>query len=694
MKLKSLCLGLVLVLLSNSLVFGTPTLTDSVENNMSNPNKTEQVSNDSNSESAVGELELESEEVLEEVVLLSYKDVVDGIISTLNSRDSYYFEILNPVDSISYIKDLGISVPDDVNKSITRLEFVVLLNSLPSKMTNQSNYSTDLIEMTDIFTDISELSDSEISAIESIFVEGLMGGKHSDKFCPNDVLTENELNIVLSRLSNGYNRNKLFSVVESCFTEDARIAVLEKYGYIKNSSESTDDSTTETTGETDEVTDNSESIIITDEIEHTVDEISSSLVEDDLSIDVYLSQEALSSLMVTLGEEKGYTVTDGSSLVTLKNIIDYLNVLWNTSGTLFRLDSENKYHYLANNTSFLSNEEWEYLNTNLDSNIRLSEFLILYDRINKLESDMVALKGFDNWDDILLYTNNYLGFVYPLIETNRDCFDYFLDFNSENFKIINTQFARAIHECQHEEFLTLSKVSFRRFKGNTSWGTWGIHTYRDPDVYHYYDYINSVWVDSNYNSNLPATHLMYPHYPELIQKNGLIKAYANSEDASADTLGIQGLLSEFCSFSLETKVQAVSYSLGMNKADFHSLDYESYRKMELLLKDYLLYLKQTDIDLYYDFISDTDTIRMINNIFKDMDLIESLYPWHMKTYSEVEFLDWEKELNVLCDSLKTLSYEEYCENKMKEEELGVDADVSDGEIENTETEIENEDINN
>ena len=119
--------------------------------------------------------------------------------------------------------------------------------------------------------------------------------------------------------------------------------------------------------------------------------------------------------------------------------------------------------------------------------------------------------------------------------------------------------------------------------------------------------------------------------------------YGTGEDSSSNALGIQGLLSEFCSFALETKVQAVSFSLGMNNATFGSLDYDSYRKMELMVKDYILYLRDTNTELYNTFMSDTDTIRMINNIVKDMDYVESLYPWSMKHNTDAKLLAWEND---------------------------------------------------
>lgn len=561
--------------------------------------------------------------------ILSYARVVERVVQTLNKRDSYYFEIINPNDYIQYIKGLGLEVPENVNKEMTRVEFAVLLTSLCDKIAHDT-YSSDLIDINSIFTDLGGLSDIEKEAVKKVFVMGLMGGKNKDTFAPYDILTENQLNTVLDYLLLGYNRNKLFSVVDSCFTNEEKIEILEKYGYISNEKETTVQGT---------MVDIVENMAENNGIEMT-------LIHPIDDIDTTLKKGELVDLLTKIGEDVVYETTDLESSVLIKDVIDYFNTLWKTSGVLFNT-TDNKYHYLANDSSFLSTEEWEYLNTHLDSEITLSEFLILYERVKQLEYDMQRLGYFDNWEEILRYSKNYLGFVYPMIEKNKDCFNYFLDLDeiSQNSKIKPTDFARTIHECQHEEFLTIAKASFSRKKTDGLWGTWAISPRRDPDMFYYLDYTNSFWVDSIMDKELPATSVMFEHYPEYIQEDSKIKHYATGENSSSNSLGIQGLLSEFCSFAVETKVQAVSFSLGMNSATFGSLDYDSYRKMELMVKDYILQLKLENLELYNRFMSDSDVIRMINNIVKDLDYVESLYPWSMKHCTDVKLLDWEKVIN-------------------------------------------------
>ena len=566
------------------------------------------------------------ESVVIDPAVLTYKEVVEEVVKTLNVRDSYFFEIKNPDDCVQYARDLGVILPEDVNQGMTRAEFAVLVSSLCEKITKESNYSTDLIEITDVFSDLQDLPEETINAIEVVFVEGLMGGKLEGVFAPNDMISESAFKYVLERLNKGYTREKLFSVVDSCFTKEEKEAILVKYGYFEE-----ENAEMLNGGETEG-----------QEVEVKEPEVVLTLEE----LDTSLTKGALIDLLVKLEEKVAFEATDLQSPLTIKNVIDYFNVLYKTPGTLFTVNSEYGYYFVPEDTSFLSSEEWEYMISHLDSKVSLSEFLILYDRIKVLKTDMQELGYFDSWEKVLKYSKNYLGFVYPMIEKNKDCFNYFLDFDNigQNDKIIPAHFARTIHECQHEEFLTIAKARFTRKKSDGLWGTWAISAPKDPDTFYYLDYTTGHWADSFMNTELPATNVMFEHYPEEIKKDGQIKHYGTGDDSSSNSLGIQGLLSEFCSFAVESKVQAVSFALGMNNATFASIDYDSYRKQELMVKDYILTLRETNPELYVNFMSDSDVIRTINNIVKDLDLLEKLYPWSIKHYTDVKLLNWETEI--------------------------------------------------
>ena len=492
------------------------------------------------------------------------------------------------------MKDLGITLPENLDIEITRAEFAVLFNNLIEAITKETSFDTELIEVTEIFNDISGLNEETINSIEKLLIKGLMGGKSPSTFAPNDILTKNQFNIILNRLEKGYTREKLFKYVDSCFTVEERILKLEEYGYTEDKN----------------------------------------LKYSDL---IVLLQKLNESIVIEKAPEAN---------VVRGDIVNIFNLLWKTPGTLFKYnETTESFFYLAANTSFLSAEEWEFIKLNWNSKLKLSEFLILYDKMTAAENDISNLELFDNWEKIITYSENYLGFIMPLIENNEDCFDYFMELKDSNAKRYPFMFARTVHECQHEEFLTIANVRFSRFKGNSVWDTWGIHCPTDPEDFYYYDFTTGSWADNRINPDLPFTSRMYEHYPEYIKDDSKVVSYSTNEERSSNELAVYGLLSEFCSFALETKVHAVSCSLGLNKSTFDSFDYESYKKMELMLKDYLGYLRCYYPGLYDDFAKDSDTLRVINNIIKDMDILEELYRKQISSRLEENLKNWEKEID-------------------------------------------------
>ena len=153
---------------------------------------------------------------------IDYYTVIEAIVKAVNERDSYFYEIQNPEDFIEYVEKLEIELPDKLEENVTRIELVRLVNQITLAMTNTKHYETELIEMTDIFEDLNELSEEQIKDIETVFVEGLLAGTSVNKFSPNAFVTEYQLEVVTSRIKQGYSRHNLFNVVDSCFTDEER----------------------------------------------------------------------------------------------------------------------------------------------------------------------------------------------------------------------------------------------------------------------------------------------------------------------------------------------------------------------------------------------------------------------------------------------------------------------------------------
>ena len=560
----SVTLGLALVSANIQAAHGSnqTTTTDSTGTVVISESGSHNSGDDSDSESDLDEPEhsstvtdesdKESEEVKQS---LDRNYVRESILNTLNSKDTTYVKLVHK--DIEYDKD----------SKFTRIDLALTLTELL-----ETTYSTDLIEMTDVFDDVSDLTEDEIGAIESVYIMGLMGYKSDGKFLPNDILTELELNIVLDRIASGYTRKNLFNHVNSCFTDNLREETLVKY--------------------------------------HIPELQTISLLEIPDLID---TKDILKTL--NLAEDKS---------ISFEDTLTILNNKWKTKGNIFN-KRNGEWIYLVNDSKLLSSEEWEYINTHLMDDITMSEFLVLFDRINELRSVVSELGEFDDWDKLLSLSKDYIGFIYPLIENNRDCFQYFLEFGNENYKRHNSLFARAVHECQHEEFLSISRVPFMRQKGTMIWSTWAIEPLKDTEVFYYYDYTNKTWAASEDIENLPWTAEVYETLSDELKANSTIKAYATGDDQSSNELGIQGLLSEFCSFAIESKVEATRYSLGLGEAWISSIDYKTYKSIADLTIEYIKFMQGRYPELYADLASDIKVGHTINNIINDMNKVALVF---------------------------------------------------------------------
>ena len=541
----------------------------------------------------ITDIEVESVENIEEIfdeiieVELDYKTVIEFIVQTLNKRDSYFYELVNPDDYIKYLVDLGVELPEDLETQVTRIGFVSLLNDITEKMTKDKHYETDLINILDVFIDLEGLTEEQINDVEIVFIEGLLSGTSMNTFSPNSYMTKEQLDIVMNRLLEGYNRENLFSLVDSCYTLEEREEVLE--------------------GEEDREV----------------------LYNDTMGI---LNKIALSPVFNSSRDVK--------EPVTVREFLMMFSDSWSLSKRPIE-EIDGKLYYIAKDTSVISEEEWDYFITQLDRPIMLSEANILCERGKTAKKEIDFLFGVHNFEEALSISENYFSFIYELVEKNEDCLSYFLDFDADIRSINYSDFARAIHEMQHEESATLSQT----FKGRRKTSDmWYIDWSRKPRTFYYMDITNGEWVDS-ISINMPYTsRLCSSRYPENIREDSFVKLYALDSYSVSNIYGLQGLLQEFCSYALQSKIEIISYSLDINNPTTSRLGWNKYLIMKVMVIDYIQYLKEENIELYERFMRDTDIIRMINNIFEELDFYYGIYTTEMNRYLSDEVIEWEKNV--------------------------------------------------
>ena len=530
---------------------------------------------------------------------IDYYTVIEAIVKAVNERDSYFYEIQNPEDFIEYVEKLEIELPDKLEENVTRIELVRLVNQITLAMTNTKHYETELIEMTDIFEDLNELSEEQIKDIETVFVEGLLAGTSVNKFSPNAFVTDYQLEVVTSRIKQGYSRHNLFNVVDSCFTDEERKTTL---------------------GELED---------------------KEAVFEDLLPLFHNNFENAK-----LLGNKGRYKV------ITIK---DFLEMYYFSAGSLIlEKNEEGEFYYPAKDTVILSSEEWEYLNTHLDRPILYSEAKILCERAGSALSEIRDANYFDSWEEVDRITKNYLPFVYSVVTEYKTCMEYFM---SEGLNYSQTpesmvkmidrdDYSRAIHEAQHEGSAKLSG-KFEGRRKNDDW--WQIRWSSEPYNYFYFDFTNDTWVDSKQLA-LPNTSTIYNNRcSDKVKENDFLREYVTNYDFIANIYGLQGLLQEYASYALESKIEFVCSSLDINNRHIGNTDYDWYILMKYMVMESINYIEEKHPTQYEKFMKDTDMIRFLNNTFKEMDYYEEVYRLYLKSYAfwfDEGVVEWGKELGV------------------------------------------------
>ena len=543
-------------------------------------------------ESAMLENNISVEDIKEDI--LTYEEIAEGIVCALNERDSYFYEIVNPTDILKYLESMGVHIPVVHNNQITRLDFCKLYLEIAGKM-GDAPYQTNLIKIEEIFNDLEELDDIDKEVVKVVFIEGLLAGVAENKFNPYGEITRNQLNIILERVKNGYSRSNLFNIVDSLFIDEEREKILN--------------------GEEDR------NVVFAD-----LNTVFSSYFEAPKNV------EGTEEIVLIYDFLDWYSVSVGCGVIKKDTITG-------------------EFYYPAKDTAILSAEEWEYLNTHLDRPILYSEALILCERIVGVMLEIDILNFFDCWEEVDRITGKYLPFAYSVVVDYRRCMEYFMaDSFDENVTTLDRgDFSRAIHEAQHEGSATLSKAFVGRRKSENSWQIrWG----HKPTMYYYFDFTNGNWVDSR-SLFLPYTSVIYnKRCSEGVKGSKFLKYYVTDNDLIANTYGLQGLLQEFASYALQSKVEFVCTSLNINKRSIRENYYNNYIFMKYMVIESLDYIKETQSMQYESFMQDIDMVRFLNNVFKEMDYYEKVYAESLDTYAFLyswfsdAVIEWGIELGV------------------------------------------------
>jgi hypothetical protein len=100
--------------------------------------------------------------------------------------DTYYAGFLS--NYTGYLK------PQD---KLTRKEAALILSNV-----FEADKKFETLDIKSIFSDLSELNSTEVEAVKNVYTHGLMSGKYTGEFHPNDYLTRAEAAAIMEKLSN------------------------------------------------------------------------------------------------------------------------------------------------------------------------------------------------------------------------------------------------------------------------------------------------------------------------------------------------------------------------------------------------------------------------------------------------------------------------------------------------------------
>ena len=511
-----------------------------------------------------------------DIKYLTYEEAADGILSVLNERDSYFYSIENPDETIKYLRN-NIELPRNLDTEITRLEFCKLFLDIATHIGDKP-YTSDLIDISDIFIDLDGLEDEDKEIIKTIFIEGVLSGVSEDKFKPDGFITQSQFNIILDRIRDGYSRKYLFNVVDSAFSVEDREAILG--------------------GKEDR-----------------------NLTYNDI---IVFFNDTFKNPIINWAQDINKEITVREFLMEYQGLF---------KGDIIKYNDElDEFYYPAKDTVILSAEEWEYLNSNLDKIMLYSEAQLLYERSKKAQDDFENYKHFDSFEEIENFTNNYLGFVSELVYDTKGCINYFMDYSEPKFAIWGnySDFSRAVHESQHEKSARLSGDFSHRVKRDDLWLVyWG----NRPSTFYYFDMTNGNWVDNRNTYSYNTSNIYYKYCPDEVKEDSFMKLYATDNDLISNIYGLQGLLQEFCSYALQAKIEFINTSLGVADASVGCTNYDWYLMLKYLSMQFIEHIEENNSVSYETIMSDMDMVRFINNTMREMDEYEKIFADRIGSYT-------------------------------------------------------------
>lgn len=158
---------------------------------------------------------------------VQYGTAMSLLVYALDERDSKYFEIETPSNIKGIYDSYDIQLNTALEKPITKVEFIKLYTDLENSIHKDKLYSSSILDIKKVFTNLDNCSEDELDAIEKAYIAGLFGKSSDGKFNPDEILTEAQVMDYIKSIKEGLHKNENYlDGYSSCFSVSARNEVL------------------------------------------------------------------------------------------------------------------------------------------------------------------------------------------------------------------------------------------------------------------------------------------------------------------------------------------------------------------------------------------------------------------------------------------------------------------------------------
>lgn len=320
--------------------------------------------------------------------------------------------------------------------------------------------------------------------------------------------------------------------------------------------------------------------------------------------DTFITLEEVAKDLGEIFKNTSYNIIEKEKEATYKDIINI--IYYFSDGKFFTINKNFDYVYVLENTAWLSDKEYLFIKENFENKIPRYIYNILKERtieaLNILNNNQLL-----NYEEYLEFCNFFLPDYVSFIVDGKAGAEYWLK-NLEKDGIVD-DIGNVLHELQHELSARKSHIfRGRRYKKTAFYVD---YTSR-PSVIHYYDNLKNVWTKSN-SDYLPQSHILMINAPEAIQSLYHYEFYVEDDYLVSDIWGINGIMTEYCSYAINMKIETIFENLNYNDIvySYYVSEFQYFWKGFVL--EYLNELKETNFSQYKRLLNNKDFINIICN---------------------------------------------------------------------------------